>query len=238
MNLLTINHDSKTPKGAARGYITGIMYLAPHKISGVANLCANASPGCILGCLYHKGRAGVFPPIKRARIARTKLFKTDRQSFMIQLAGEIAKLSEKAKRDSKKAAIRLNGTSDVAWERVKLFGKTLFEIFPDLVFYDYTKSRERAKSYACGNMPANYHLTFSRSETNGAGARSLARLFGGNVAVVFRGQAPKTLWGLPVFNGDQDDLRFLDPPRHIIAPKAKGDPIHDKSGFGVDGGEK
>ena len=39
---------------------------------------------------------------------------------------------------------------------------------------------------------------------------------GGNVAVVFRGKLPESYLGFPVVNGDDTDLRFLDPKGVIV----------------------
>ena len=235
MKLLSINSDSKTIKGLEKGYLTGIQYLAPHKASGVANLCGDASPGCIDGCLFTAGRAGIFEAINRCRIERTILFKRHRKEYAKKLHKEIVALIAKGIREGLKIAIRLNGTSDLPWEKLKLFsGKTVLEAFPLVQFYDYTKSAARAKAHACGNMPGNYHLTFSRSETNDGTAFGLSKLFGGNVAIVFAGEFPKKHYGRKVINGDLDDLRFLDPARCIVGLKAKGKAKKDESGFVVE----
>ena len=198
MKLLSINSDSKTIKGLEKGYLTGIQYLAPHKASGVANLCADASPGCIDGCLFTAGRAGIFEAINRCRIERTILFKRHRKEYAKKLHKEIVALIAKGIREGLKIAIRLNGTSD---------------------------------------LPGNYHLTFSRSETNDGTAFGLSKLFGGNVAIVFSGEFPKKHYGRKVINGDLDDLRFLDPARCIVGLKAKGKAKKDESGFVIDGGK-
>lgn len=68
-------------------------------------------------------------------------------------------------------------------------------------------------------MPANYHLTFSRSETNHDKAMELLGK-GVNVAIVFD-KLPKTFAGFPVINGDDTDLRHLDPKGVIVGLKYK-----------------
>lgn len=114
--------------------------------------------------------------------------------------------------------------------------------FPDLQFYDYTKNPGRAVTNAMGFHPANYHLTFSRSETNERQCLDVLAA-GGNVAVVFStatksGKRPAEAlpadWhGYRVVDGDKDDLRFLDPRGVVVGLRAKGRAKHDTSGFVV-----
>jgi len=103
------------------------------------------------------------------------------------------------------------------------------EAFPDVQFYDYTKIPARALKWARGDMPANYHVTFSASESNDDASRMVA-MSGGNVAVVFD-QIPTSYYGRSVVDGDNSDLRFLDPVGVIVGLKAKGDAKRDDSGF-------
>ena len=85
--------------------------------------------------------------------------------FLMDLAGEIGKLQRRAAAKGLKAAVRLNGTSDLPYERYKVPGtdKNIMELFPDVQFYDYTKLENRIVGQT---LPANYHLTFSRAEDN------------------------------------------------------------------------
>lgn len=223
MKLLSVSADAKTSKGEARGWLTGILYLAPARQAGGINLCSHASPGCLIACLYKAGR-GAFSNVQRARIAKTRRYLTDREGFLSDLRDDIASLIAKAQREGKRPCVRLNGTSDIAWERTGLF-----ELFPDVRFYDYTKNGRRMLDFIDRKFAANYHLTFSRSETNQAEALEvLAR--GGNVSVVFR-ETPVAWRGFPVVSGDETDLRFLDRPGHVIALTAKGRAKQDSSGF-------
>jgi len=225
LKLLTINADAKTVKGIKKGYLTGILYLAPSDESGAMNVCPHASVGCRLACLYTAGR-GRFQATKDARIKKTHWFKNDRAGFLEQLAWDIAALVRKAKRMNLIPAVRLNGTSDLPWEN---FG--IMFAFPDVQFYDYTKNPKRAIAYAQGKMPSNYHLTFSRSEDNGAKAELMAQL-GVNVAAVFSSKnLPPTYYGVPVVNGDESDLRFLDKRGCVVGLYAKGKAKKDASGF-------
>jgi len=246
MSLLSISADAKTVKGEKQGYLTGILYLAPHTIAGIGNLCPDASEGCKAACLYSAGR-GAFNSVQAARIAKTKRFKADRAGFMAELAKDIAALVRKAKRSGLVPVVRLNGTSDLPWENIgpvnydrdggRFQVANIMAAFPDVQFYDYTKSARRAIAHAFGDMPANYHLTFSRSECNDRDALNvLAR--GGNVAVVFSTRKgdwlPATWRGHEVINGDESDLRFLDARGgFVVGLYAKGKARRDRSGFVV-----
>jgi len=224
--LLSIEADAKTKKGSKKGYLTGVMYLAPAGESGVMNTCAFASAGCKADCLFTAGRASFIPSIITARIARTRFLHSNRPAFLTQLRKEIAALVRKATREGMTPCVRVNGTSDLFW-----LGKQLASEFPTIQFYDYTKN------FAALSLtrPANYHLTFSRSELNEtqsieALARGLA-----NVAVVFDSKRiPETWQGFPVVSGDETDLRFLDKPGCVIGLYAKGKAKKDTvSGFVV-----
>jgi hypothetical protein len=142
--------------------------------------------------------------------------------------------------------VRLNGTSDLPWEKLRLNdGRTVLETFPDVQFYDYTKNARRAIANATGQHPGNYQLTFSRSETNAADCQNVLAA-GGNVAVVFnlchcrracKHELPDigfTYFGRRVISGDHDDLRFLDPAGVVVGLKGKGRAKVDASGFVVD----
>lgn len=225
--MLTIG-NTKTAKGEKLGILTGILHLSPGDLSG-HQVCPSASQGCLAACLNTAGR-GQMTPIQTARIKKTRLFFEDRAAFMQQLAKSIESLIRKAKREGMTPAVRLNGTSDLPWEKIA-FGdyRSLFEAFPDVQFYDYTKIRARALKFAKGWMPANYHLTFSATESNHADCEAVAAA-GGNVAVVFD-HLPETYLGLPVIDGDVTDVRFQDPAGVVVGLKAKGKAKHDTSGF-------
>ena len=134
---------------------------------------------------------------------------------MAQLDNEVGKA---IKKNEGKAipVFRLNGTSDIRWEKLKVReGKNIFELYPDVQFYDYTKNPKRFD----GSMPSNYHLTFSRSEDNDKHAMAILGK-GYNVAMVFN-KLPETYKGYRVVNGDETDLRFLDEQGVIVGLKYK-----------------
>jgi len=226
-NLLSVDTNAKTVKGQKRGFMTGILYLAPGKLSGLINVCPNASVGCDNLCLYYAGR-GAFNSVQKARTAKTIFYVKDRETFLATLKENVFSVIRKAKAKKMTPVIRLNGTSDIGWERY-----TVIQAFKTTRFYDYTKSFARMVSFLDGKLPSNYSLTFSRSETNEPQCLDvLAR--GGNVAVVFRGKSLPSHWqGFPVINGDENDLRFLDPKGVVVGLTAKGKAKTDTSGFVV-----
>ena len=214
--LLNYNSQTKMAKGEKWGWKTAILHLAPFKLSG-KNVCPSASKECAAACLNTAGR-GQMGSVQKARIRKTKLFWKNRQEFMQQLDQEIGKLKARAKRKGFKFAVRLNGTSDLAWERFTwIQGQTLMQRHPDVQFYDYTKVLNRALA----PLPRNYHLTFSDSGSNYQ-ELAAAQKAGRNIAVVFRDKLPRTYQGKKVIDGDKHDLRFHDPAGVVIGLVAKG----------------
>jgi len=234
-NLLsTVN--AKTVKGEKLGYTTYIMYLAPHtQNSKGINLCSHASKGCAKACLFGSGAAR-FEEVQNGKRNKTEFYLADRTKFMKQLVKEITKavklhsaiVGEKQYKKNgvdvlryKNFAIRLNGTSDIPFEKIKIEnGKNIFEMFPNVTFYDYTKNPKRFNK----ELSKNYHLTFSRSEDNDKEVDSILAK-GGNVAVVFGvknvNDLPTTYKGYKVINGDETDLRFLDEDNIVVGLKYK-----------------
>lgn len=225
MKLLSINSDAKTIKSNNLGeYLTAILYLAPAKTAGY-QVCPNATNGCKSSCLFTAGR-GAFSNVAQSRINKTKFFFKNRKAFFIQLDKEVFAFNKKCKRLGLKPAIRLNGTSDICWALINL---ELFNKYNNITFYDYTKNQKYMTTYMNGNLPKNYYLTFSRSEYNWSFCENVLKV-GYTVASVFN-SIPLNYKNWPVHNGDSHDLRFLDPPAHIIGLKAKGRAKKDKTGF-------
>jgi hypothetical protein len=220
--------NAKTSKGEKKNYKTGIIYFAPNTIASKTNLCPYATPGCIAACLYTAGRGG-FTSIQKARIAKTQAFLANPAAFKEQLEKEIKRAYRSAEKKGYSLTIRLNGTSDLAVETWGIMQK-----FPNVQFYDYTKNPKRMQAFLNGEMPVNYHLTFSLSETNKDQALAFLKQ-GGNVAVVFHKKKdaafPSSHWGFPVVSGDDDDLRFLDPKGVIVGLRDKGKATKDALGF-------
>jgi hypothetical protein len=235
MELLTVGNP-KLMKGEKKGFLSFVLHLAPADLSGYET-CPKRTAGCTSACLNTAGRGGIFKKgettnvIQQARIRKTKQFFESRDVFMFDLVRDIKNAIKQAEKKDLIPAFRLNGTSDIAWEKyeVKRDGtpyKNIFEAFPEVQFYDYTKMRNRKVKQL-----TNYHLTFSKADGNDLDVR-LAVNEGMNVAVVFK-VVPTTFLGRPVINGDETDLRFLDDKNVIVGLKAKGKAKKDATGFVV-----
>lgn len=231
--LLSVSADAKTYKGEKLGYLTGVLYLAPAELSGYQT-CPKATEGCKAACLNTAGR-GIYNKVQQARINKTKRFFEDRQNFMVDLYNDIITLIRKAEREGLIPVMRLNGTSDLAWEKFSfeinnLKFRNLFEAFPNIQWYDYTKVLNRKSALSI----KNYHLTFSLSENNDADALKALDM-GMNVAVVVNikrnVEKPKTFSGRVAVDGDESDARFIDGEGKFILLTAKGKARRDASGF-------
>lgn len=231
----------------ATDYASAVLYLAPHKAAGRGNVCAGATDACIAGCLgMYAGRADIVRKgetsnaVRDARVRRTAWFFDDLDGFLAALRADIAKFVAWCAKQGKRPAVRLNGSSDIPWERVC---PELFAEFAGVTFYDYSKLAPSKRR----NLPPNYSLTFSHSGENLAECRE-ALAMGWNVAVVFR-LAPSQefpefvgdmtgrahpLADFPVIDGDTHDQRFLDPRGVIVGLRAKGRLRKQRSAFVID----
>ena len=224
--LLNIDNNAKTVKGQKKGYKTAILYLAPSTQSGF-NVCPQASKGCKKACLYTAGH-GAFSNVQQGRINKTRWYIQERDTFMTQLRKEITNHIKNCSNKGFIPCIRLNGTSDISFENTGIF-----EEFPNVQFYDYTKIYKRALKFVNGQYPSNYHLTYSLNEDNYKEAFDI--LFkGGNISAVFRKDLPETYKGYKVINADETDLRFTDDNNVICGLMAKGQAKKDYSGFVLD----
>lgn len=233
-NLLSISADSKTIKGEKIGYLTGILYLAPANTTKY-NTCSMAHKAqCAQACLYSAGR-GAFNNVQQSRIDKTLYFYESRDEFMDQLVKNVQSLIKKAYAKRLDPLVRLNGTSDIRWEiiPVTIDGVTyanIFEAFPNVQFYDYTKDANRK------DLPVNYDLTFSYSGVESfAPYVEKAQSKGLRMAVVFRKieNIPLTFKGITVVSGDNSDVRHLDDQGVIVGLYAKGAAKRDNTGFVV-----
>lgn len=227
--LLTVA-NYKTLKGRSFGFETFGIHFAPANLSGY-EVCQKRTKGCTASCL---NMAGMGPMVQSQRIEKTKSFFENREEFLSQLVKEIASAIKTAAKKNLEAVFRLNLTSDVEWENVLIDGKNLFDTFPLVQFYDYTKKFDRLSL----TIP-NYHLTFSRAESKLSQTQAFAALAKGfNSAFVFNTKKDDVLptehAGFKVIDGDQNDLRFLDPKGGVIVGlRAKGPAKKDNSGFVV-----
>ena len=234
--LIGVGTNAKTIKGDGSEYLTGIIYLAPFKVV-VDNITFNSCPmaeqaGCVEVCLNTAGR-GAMNCVQKARLRKAELFYRDRNEFMKQLMIDLTKFQNYCNKRDIQPVIRLNGTSDIRFELIKIDGYTIFELFPRIEFYDYTKIANRKVDHI-----DNYHLTWSYSgkEKSYSDMMQTALDKGMNIAVVFRDKVLAKHWqGLPIVDGDSDDLRILDPKGgHIVSLYAKGKAKRDTTGFVVD----
>lgn len=220
-DLFSIDTNAKTVKGQAQGFMTGVMYLAPAKQAGVQVCPMAARAQCEAPCLFTAGR-GAFNSVQLARINKTQQFLRDREWFMESVACSVETLLRKAEQASLTPVVRLNGTSDLPWEKFRVRGKrNIMQAFPTVQFYDYTKIAAR---FALCHED-NYDLTFSWSGApDFAQQVNFARTFDARMAVVFRHRAriPETFEGMTCVDGDDSDLRFLDPQGVVVALYAKG----------------
>ena len=220
----TINASSKLMKNQkVNMQYTYAIYLAPANTSGY-NVCSHSTKECRLGCLATSGRQAIeifsgLDSIKNARIKKTKLFYEHSEFFMQWLIAEIKSAKLKAQKDGFYFSVRLNATSDIDWQNVKVNGANIFEIFADVNFYDYTKNANKFI-----NKPANYHLTYSYTGRNWAQSKELLKR-GVNIAMVFNAkkesELPTEYKGFKVVNGDLTDYRIADAKGIIIGLKWK-----------------
>lgn len=221
--------NPKAIKAQKLGWMNAINYMAPHRSANVGDLCGDASSGCIALCLgEHSGNAALYPAVMRSRIAKAQWFMRDRKAYVVEMLRHIDNARNQARKAKLKLCIRLNGATDLAWEGL---APQAFALNSDIQFVDYTKSVKRAMLHAQGRMPTNYHLTFSRSETNESDCIRVLNA-GGNVAVVSSLPMPDKYLGYTVINGDKHDLRHLDPKNVVVWLTPKGNKAKkDQSGF-------
>ena len=211
--------NPKIQKGTKLGYLSFILHLAPADLSG-RETCPKRTAGCTAACLNTAGRGGMFRKgentnmFQKARIRKTEYFFNDRAGFLADLEADIRKGIKFAEKQGLIPVFRLNGTSDLSWEKYGIIEK-----FPQVQFYDYTKVLGRKVKH----LP-NYHLTFSKADGNDADVAE-ALMQGMSVVAVYD-QIPE---GTP--SADETDLRFLDPKGVMLGLKAKGRAKKDYSGF-------
>ena len=220
----SVNASAKLKKnGEVDKQHTYGLYLAPYNISGY-NVCSHSTPECRMGCLHASGRTGMEIAsggnrIQNARIKKVQLLMEQQDFFMRWLITEIDAKRKTAKKKDYGFSVRLNCTSDVDWANIKLYGQNIFEIFPNVQFYDYTKNVNKFD-----NKPENYHLTYSYNGRNWSECEDVMSK-GHNVAMVFNvkkeSDIPAMYKGYNVINGDLSDYRVKDAKGIIVGLKWK-----------------
>lgn len=258
-NRIYSTDSPKAIKADKFGYLNAIHYMAPADTSGV-DLCPDSSAACRALCLgWYSGQAGMLSndeletgtnETRNSRMEKAQAFMANRAAYMLAMVRATDNAIRAAHAIGKAFCGRPNGSTDIAWEGIKFTitrdkrgraiavtlnnrdGLCLMDHYPDVQWVDYTKNPRRFAR----KLPANYHLTFSRSETNEAQAIELLGR-GVNVAVVFAGDKPTTWNGFTVIDGDEHDLRHLDPRGErgfVVGLTPKGRKAkRDTSGFVV-----
>jgi hypothetical protein len=236
-------------KANSMQYIEAVSYLAKlgfSKDAGCSGLCLGHTAGHARVAQSKKDDLAS-NPVQSVRIERTKrllaMGEEENQKFLNDVVHDIKAIIRKAEREGMTPAVRLNGTSDLYWHsmpKLKKEGKTIFEMFPDTQFYDYTKNFDVVMNFLDGKLPKNYHVTYSFGGSNWPLAKKILDK-GGNVAVGFRlrkkDDFPIGWRGYEVIDGDETDLRFADPtsvPGKIVGLRTKGSSFSMDSEFIVE----
>lgn len=211
----TTKHDHTR----AAGYRMRVLYLSPARESRILDACPHASRACAALCLGHSAGRMALPDSKQARVRRTRLLVQDPATFRALVERELQAAARAG------CAVRLNGSSDLDWTAT-------IARHPSVQFIDYTKNLQRMLGFIRGELPKNYYLVFSRSETNDDACARVAAA-GGSIAIVAEAGAPLPPWtrGKPIVNGDAHDARWTDPPGAIVLLTPKGAARRDRSGF-------
>ena len=229
-----LNENGKTKKSTGEGVHTKGLALAPHTTNGLKDfdVCPRASSECRANCLgTEAGGNRRYPDIAlSSKIAKTHALAMHPEHFARVLDHEIGLHSKKARKAGYIPGVRLNVTSDIAWEH---HARHIMDRHPETQFYDYTKLHNRVGH---PNLPKNYHLTLSHTGTGHAESNDkhvvhvLKR--GGSVAMVYRrdSKAPNPTHfedgegnRYPIMPGDHDDNTF---DRHAQAGRTPGHPGH------------
>ena len=175
MYLLTQNRKLQKSAGLKDNWHIMGLSLSPHNSSG-RQVCKYATSCTEFCVLEHVGHS-VMPSVKQARQRKTDWFFDDRTWFKEALGLDAAEHQRRCERNGVRCGVRLNVGSDLPWERIF---PELFERFPGVTWYDYTKWPNRA-------TPANYHLTYSVSERDRASNNKHVLRYleaGSNVSIV------------------------------------------------------
>ena len=266
--------SSKTEKelNAEHGYHIGIQYMTPAKIDqdlkNLAKVWVSENPHmshlldllemdnsnvcpfsgkCVVPCLRTSGRLK-FSESQIAMLKRRLLFaysmKYNPEIYFNLLCEYIEKELRKAQKLGLQLAVRLNGTSDIRYERLNMrtgkqdapiSGTSIIRKFPNVQFYDYTKFPNFLR---ISWMPwENYNLTYSYNEKTTPLEIESNFKAKRNIAVVFRNELPNLIMFngnlIEVINGDEHDLRLphVDGTSKFIGLTAKGKAKTDYSGF-------
>jgi hypothetical protein len=230
-----LGENGKTKKSTGEGVHTKGLALAPHATNGLHgfDVCPRASKECRKNCLgTEAGGNRQYPDAAlSSKVLRTHFIASHPEHAARILDHEIGQHVKSATKAGYKPGVRLNVTSDIAWEK---HAPQMFKRHKDAQFYDYTKMHNRVGH---PSLPANYHLSLSHTGANHEesndkeAANALHR--GHVVAMVYqRGKNTpkpthvedvKTGKRFPVIGGDEDDNTF---DRHAQAKLTEGKKDH------------
>lgn len=216
-----LSESAKVVKGEKFGYLSAVCYMTPAFAFAGGNTCSHHTLGnCAGPCLVHSGHMSLKEAIE-ARADRLALFLKNPALFFEILSRELMLLEKRAHKKELKAAGRMNGTTDLNWVKIRFDGKTIFEHFPGICWYDYTKNPRLAEDY----LAAGISITFSWYKK--ADTQKVLELLdrGVNIAIAYKDQIPEFQKigdrMVPTINGDAHDLCFEDPRGVIRALKYK-----------------
>lgn len=210
---------------ARDGYTQRIVHLMPARESikyarrfGIKcdhwrNLCRGSTCGCRAVCLTDSGRLGLSVS-QRAAFVRSYLWQSHRSVFLERFDAEITAFKRNC---ADQPVVRLYGTHD---GDILVDAPDVVSAHPDVIFNDYTKL-DIPTGWVAGNV---YRCKSATERTTRERFLNHA-MRGLNHAVPFdipRGEPlPQFFHGIPVVDGDIDDLRFLDPAGVIVGLRFK-----------------
>jgi hypothetical protein len=213
--------SAKIIKGEKYGYLTGVCYMVPAFSFKGGNTCSHHKLGdCSGPCLVNSGHMAL-KEAAEARKDRLMLFLKNPALFFEILSRELVLLAKRARKRRLKRAGRMNGTTDLDWSRIQFDGKTIFEHFPKIDWYDYTKNPKLAENYHAAGVSITFSW-YKKADT----VKALELLDRGvNIAIAYKDQIPEyqEIGGrkIPTIDGDAHDLCFKDPRGVIRALKYK-----------------
>jgi len=228
-DILTSNPKLEKSEALGLALIRGFHGL-PGVAAGRGEACADRG-SCYRSCLAWTGH-GQMPTVLSARRVRHRFFigsdgKPTAQGLRA-LSHDVERLELDARYRGLPAGVRLNVLTDYPWE---VLAPNLFQAFPAVTFYDYTKSLERWRRYLAGKLPTNYSLTFSASEDVRLDvlwpllerkAKRPARVAVVCADDVRQGVLGRRRGGVVCVDGDAHDATWLQPAPAVLALSAKG----------------
>ena len=236
VNLIPVKNLRQTPKKLlnrdSNTKLIKTAYGQPIVLAGLSlmpsiEICPTSKIAeCFEVCLKKSGFAAVYKAVNISRQQKTDYYLTQQDEFLAQLRRELFNLEKYATKHGKKAVVRLNVISDIAWEQ-----HGIPQEFPNITMYDYTKRAARL-----GKTPDNYQLMFSYSAAAKYSTQvDMALKTNCPITAVFKNGLPDIFLGRRVIDGDKSDLDNLKAFGKIVGLRVKGNEAkHSVSPFIVD----